>query len=89
MWNLEKAKTNPSMVFSSPQQVVDTAELAKEDKVAILRQWEYDMREMEVAEEENMKGNDTVTLYDVLDALHQIAPDAAQHQEAHFTKQGG
>lgn len=53
----EKALLNPSAVFDSPQAVLQEGSLEKPDKIEILRRWEYDVREMQVAEEENMGGS--------------------------------
>jgi len=86
--NIEKALINPAKVFESPQSVCDESTLSTEQKVEILRRWEYDAREMQVAEEENMKGNSGDILDDVLAALNSIGAD--EHLEhSSPTKQGG
>ena len=54
--DFEKAKLNPAAVFKSPQDVVSSQELSREQKIEILRQWEQDATLMEVAEEEGMPG---------------------------------
>ncbi len=83
------AKLNPSAVFKHPRDVVAESTLTQEQKVAVLRQWEYDAREMEVAEEENMRGGDApVELGDVLAALDQVAPNR-EAGESSPNKQGG
>lgn len=60
----------------SPSDLVEREDLAREDKLEILRQWELDLREGMVAEEENMPAPDadslTVTLDEVLDALRAL-----------------
>ena len=57
-------------------------------KVEILRRWEYDVREQEVAEEENMTGALPVRLSHVLDALNMLhVPPGQIHPSP--TKQGG
>ena len=50
----EKALLDPASAFTSPEQVLTSAELSREQKIEILHRWEYDARQMEVAEEENM-----------------------------------
>ncbi|WP_020590983.1 hypothetical protein [Kiloniella laminariae] len=52
MIDLEKAMLDPTAVFDIPAEVLDTDELNRAQKVEILRRWEYDARELEVAEEE-------------------------------------
>lgn len=87
--DFNEAKLNPSAVFKHPADVVAEPTLTPEQKVAVLRQWEYDAREMEVAEEENMRGGDaSVKLGDVLAALDQVAPNR-EHRESSPNKQGG
>jgi hypothetical protein len=53
----EKALLNPAAAFTTPEQVVTSAELSREQKIEILHRWEYDTRQLEVAEEENMLSN--------------------------------
>jgi hypothetical protein len=52
--DLEKAKLDPSSVFDAPAAVCNSVELTPEQKIEILRRWEYDARELQVAAEENM-----------------------------------
>jgi hypothetical protein len=56
MVDVEKALLDPGLVFKTPDDVVISNELSREQKITILRRWEYDARELEVAEEEGMKG---------------------------------
>lgn len=87
--DFNEAKLNPSAVFDHPADVVAEATLTQEQKVEVLRQWEYDAREMEVAEEENMRGGDAqVKLGDVLQALDEIAPNR-ENGDSSPNKQGG
>ncbi len=52
----ETMRRDPSDEFQSPQQVLDAADLSRDDKIRILTGWAYDLRELQVAEEENMRG---------------------------------
>jgi hypothetical protein len=70
--DFEKAKLNPATVFKSPQEVVSSQELSREQKIEVLRQWEQDARLMEVAEEENMPGPQPKMLQPIRDALHAL-----------------
>jgi len=89
MIDIEKALFNPTSVFKSPQEVISIKELSREQKIKILRQWEYDARELQVAEEENMLGPETEDLlYQILIALHRLGT-AADQEDSPPTKQGG
>jgi hypothetical protein len=76
--DFNKARLNPSAEFRHPDEVVSEAGLTKDQKLEILQQWEYDVREMEVAEDENMQGGSRVALRDVLNALDQVEPNREQ-----------
>ena len=52
MIDLKKAMLDPTMVFEDPKEVVANDELTRDQKIEILRRWEYDARQLEVAEEE-------------------------------------
>ena len=88
MIDVEKALLDPGLVFKTPDEVVTSDELSREQKIKILRRWEYDVRELEVAEEEGMKGPKLVTLDAVLRALRSLdaSPDIERSAP---TKQGG
>lgn len=52
--DIEKAITAPSMAFASPDELAQSGELTPEQKLRALKQWDYDVRELQVATEENM-----------------------------------
>lgn len=54
----ENALLDPSSVFETPQDVLDTGALTKDQKIEILERWKYDAAEMDVATEENMGGGE-------------------------------
>jgi len=68
----EKAKLNPAAVFKSPQEIVSSRELSRDQKIEILQQWEQDARLMEVAEEESMSGTQPKLLQPIREALHAL-----------------
>jgi len=70
--DIEKALLNPEAVFPSPNAVVEHQNLTPEQKIRILRRWEYDARDLEVAEEENMGGGPPSVLGDILSALRRL-----------------
>jgi len=72
MIDVNKALTDPSAVFKKPQEVIETGDLSREQKIEILQQWEQDARLMEVAEEESMPGPQPKLLQPIRDALHAL-----------------
>jgi len=88
MIDVEKALLDPSLVFKTPEELLANNELSREQKVEILRRWEYDVRELQVAEEESMDGPQPVTLDAVLSALRALGAPADTERSAP-TKQGG
>jgi hypothetical protein len=50
----DKAKTNPSSVFDTPDDVVTNRDLQPAEKAKILQEWELDARLMDVAIDEGM-----------------------------------
>lgn len=86
--NIEQALIDPAGEFNTPEELVMNEELSREQKIEILRRWEYDVRELQVAEEENMPGPQPIALDRVLKALRSLdAPSGPD--DAAPTKQGG
>ncbi len=52
MIDVKKAMLDPTMVFKDPKEVIANTELTRDQKIEILRRWEYDAHQLEVAEEE-------------------------------------
>ena len=88
MVDVEKALLDPGLVFKTPEEVLASNELSREQKINILRRWEYDVRELQVAEEEGMEGPQPVTLDVVQRALRALDAPADTERSAP-TKQGG
>jgi hypothetical protein len=88
MIDVEKALLDPGSVFKTPQELLANNELSREQKIEILRRWEYDIRQLQVAEEESMEGPQPVSLEAVLRALRAIGA-AADPERSAPTKQGG
>lgn len=65
----QKACVNPMSVFQEPCDVLAEDSLSVVEKIAILKRWEYDARELQVAEKEGMTGGPENVLEQVLDAL--------------------
>ncbi len=73
MIDLKKAMLDPTMVFKDPKDVVANVELTRDQKIEILRRWEYDARQLEVAEEEAGMAVRQPDMFDrVVQALHAL-----------------
>ena len=88
MVDVDKALVDPALVFKTPEEVLADNELSREQKIEILQRWEYDVRELQVAEEEGMEGPQPITLDVVLRALRALGA-AADTERSAPTKQGG
>lgn len=90
----EEAITDVAKVYAHPTEIVEAGNLSQQQKVKLLRQWEFDLRENLVASEENMtatlpEGHSAELLRGVRKAL--ISLGAADHKDetAAPTKTGG
>ena len=72
MVDLERAKFSPSVVFASPQEVVEHDAFTLAEKVAILERWRQTALQLETAQGENMQSNRESRLRQVLLALRQL-----------------
>lgn len=57
MLDIKQAILSPSSVFKHPREVMKNNKISKSDKMKILKQWEYDTKELLTATEENMVGD--------------------------------
>lgn len=91
MIDLERALLVPSSVFKTPEEVLQSEELSREQKIEILRRWEYDARELQVAEEENMVGSNSDILDQIMRALLRLDEQAEMErlERSGSSKQGG
>jgi len=48
---------DPSSLFDSPRDLLDAPELSARQKIVLLEQWQDDVLQRMVAEEENMRGD--------------------------------
>ncbi|MBP9722521.1 MAG: hypothetical protein KBD64_05105 [Gammaproteobacteria bacterium] len=89
--DLEIALANPTKLFKNPNEVIARNDFSKAEKIKILKRWEYDVRSLEVAEEENMgpaSSNGKVHLDQILEALHAVDKDLKMDDNSP-TKHGG
>lgn len=68
----QKALLDPASSFADPEELEGRADLTKEQKIELLRRWEYDASEVAVAEEEGMLGGQPLMLRRVLLALERL-----------------
>src|SRR5215813_8585256 len=91
----EDALADVGKCFAQPNDIVGSEDLSHQQKVKLLKQWEFDLRENLVASEENMtsettpEGHSAELLRGVRKAL--LAMGAADHKDetAAPTKTGG
>jgi hypothetical protein len=67
--NVGAALRDPASIFATPEEVASHQALTREQKIEILRRWEYDAAEAEVATEEGMPGGDNDLLRRIVLAL--------------------
>ncbi len=68
----DKALLTPSQIFAKPMEVVNTDSLTTLQKLKVLKRWEADARDLEVATAENMSGGETSHLSEVRTAIHTL-----------------
>lgn len=86
--DIDKVQFGPGSVFASPEDIIEETSLTREQKIKILRRWEYDARELAVAEEESMAGGPPNMLSEIIKTLHRLDADMDQEGSAP-NKQGG
>ena len=86
--DLDKAMLDPGSVFQTPEDIVRHTGLTREQKVEILRRWEYDAAEVAVAIEEGMPDGESDLLRRILLALESLG-DGIDAEHVGPTKQHG
>jgi len=67
----------------TPMELLDRKELSERDKLAILRQWDYDAIELMVAEDENMGGGQQpASLSEIREAMRHLLSSRRADQDA-------
>ncbi len=76
MIDVTKAMLDPTKVFKEPNDVVASNELTRDQKIEILRRWEFDARALEVAEDEAGTAVLGPEMFDrVVQALHTLGAE--------------
>jgi hypothetical protein len=87
MIDLKHAMSNPAGAFDHPNDVAESDELTREQKIEILRRWRYDALQQEVAQEENMQSAGPTRLREIVSALNALGYRAGDSHTS--TKLGG
>ena len=87
-FDLPTALLDPTALFDTPEAVVARDDLPVAARIEILRRWEYDARELEVAEDEGFAGADEDLLARIHQALHGLGAEI-DLETAPPTRQGG
>jgi len=69
----DRALLAPDEIFELPLDVVETDSLTPKQKMEILKHWEADARDLQVATEENMSGPGTSRLDEVREAIKKLS----------------
>jgi hypothetical protein len=91
----EDALTDVAKVFADPKDIIGSDDLSHQQKVKLLKQWEFDLRENLVASEENMtaetvpEGHSAELLRGVRKALISIGAVDHKDESAAPMKLGG
>ncbi len=65
----DKALLTPDKIFELPMEVVDTDSLTAKQKLKVLKRWEADARDLEVASDESMTGGEKSRFGEVRKAI--------------------
>jgi len=72
MTDFDKAMRDPSKAYEFPKDVLEDGTLDREQKIKVLKTWEFDANELITAEEENMPGDEPPMLNRVKRALYKL-----------------
>ena len=70
--DLERAMLDPQANFETPEKLLAEVSLSTEEKIEILRRWEYNAAEEAVALEEGMPGDESDMVRRILLALGEL-----------------
>jgi hypothetical protein len=68
----DQALLTPESIFTDPMDVVETDSLTPEQKMTVLKRWEANARDLEVASSESMTGGELSRLADVGAAIVEL-----------------
>jgi len=87
----QKAMRNIANAFATPQDIADASDLSAREKIELLRQWEFDLRQLQVASEEGMTSGKADGTATTLRAVHLLLErfGARKGEKAAVNKAGG
>jgi hypothetical protein len=68
----DQALLTPHKIFDLPMEVVETESMTAKQKLKVLKRWEADAHDLEVATDENMSGGEQSRLGEVRRAIHEL-----------------
>lgn len=74
----ERALSNVKSEFDSPTAITNAPDLNHDEKVKLLQEWDYDLRLMMVASEENMPAENARADTKVADLLQEVSKCLSQ-----------
>lgn len=91
---VNKMKVDVARNFKQPQDILNDEDLATEQKIKLLKEWEIDLRQLMIASEENMpsgskSGSTGEMLMKVSKALSTLGSESEATKEHPPTKLGG
>ncbi|WP_395375718.1 hypothetical protein [Marinicella sp. W31] len=63
---------NPANFYDKPDTVLHDSSLSTQQQKEVLKNWEFDARELDVADDENMNGGPPGLLSEVLKAIDEL-----------------
>ena len=68
----DQALLTPQKIFDLPMEVVETDSMTTNQKLKVLKRWEADANDLEVAANENMTGGESSRYGEVRRAIHEL-----------------
>ena len=68
----DQALLTPQKIFDLPMEVVETESMTVKQKLKVLKRWEADAHDLEVAADENMSGGEQSRLGEVRTAIDEL-----------------
>lgn len=86
--DFKAAILDPASTFACPEDVLEIDSLAREQKIEILRRWEYDAGQLAVAEEEGMMSDEPSLIQRIVLTLNTLVGNVDM-DDTPPTKAGG
>ncbi len=67
---------DPSIKYGNPKAVYNNQNLSPQEKISILQDWEYQVRQELVADDESIKTTASDSLHEILECLSQLGGDS-------------